>query len=68
MTAISGHSKQNIVVALVDRDDIWTEESVIESRKKEEWLLDLVESVMDVACFFEFVDTLKTSLTVVDFR
>ena len=68
MTAISGHSKQNIVVALVDRDDIWTEEGVIESRKKEEWLLDLVESVMDVASFFEFVDTLKTSLTVVDFR
>ena len=68
MTAISGHTKQDVVVALVDGDNFWTKEGVIEGRDEEERLFDLVESVMDVSCFFEFVYIVITRLAIVDVR
>ena len=53
-------------MALVDRDDFWTEEGVVKGRDEEERLLDLVESVMYVTSFFEVSHVIETSLTVVD--
>ena len=53
-------------MALVDRDDFWTEEGVVKGRDEEERLLDLVESVVYVTSFFEFSHVIETSLTVVD--
>ena len=68
MTTISSYTKQDVVVALVDGDNFWTKEGVIEGRDEEEWFLDLVESVMDVSCFFEFVYIVITRLAIVDVR
>ena len=48
MTSIPRDTKEDILVALVDRNDAWAEEGVVKSRDEEERLLDQVEFVTNV--------------------
>ena len=48
MTSIPRDTKEDVLVALVDRNDAWAEEGVVKSRDEEERLLDQVEFVTDV--------------------
>ena len=61
--SVSRYAEQNVLVALVYRDDIWAEEGVIKSRDEEERLLDQVKLVIDVTGCYILLYAGETRLT-----
>ena len=66
MTSIPRDTKEDVLVALVDRNDAWPEEGVVKSRDEEERLLDQVEFVTNVTGLCEVLQAREARLSIRD--